>query len=136
MKIIKKLMPVLMIGVLSIGGLTGCAINEGKKTGKGENNIAENNKAEAGVVNIYSARHYDSDKKINEEFEKETGIKVNVVEGKAPELIERLEREGESSEADLFITVDGGVLNTAKAIVAGEGDVAIMNTYYILVWNV
>ena len=47
-------------------------------------------------------------------FTKETGIKVNVVEGKAPELIERLKREGESTPADLFVTVDGGILNSAK----------------------
>lgn len=67
------------------------------------------------VVNIYSARHYESDEKIYKEFEKETGIKVNIVQGKAEELIERIEREGQNTQADLFITVDGGILNTAKS---------------------
>ena len=67
------------------------------------------------VVNIYSARHYESDEKIYEDFEAETGIKVNIVQGKAEELIERIEREGQNTQADLFITVDGGILNTAKA---------------------
>lgn len=67
------------------------------------------------VVNIYSARHYESDQKIYDEFEKETGIKVNIVQGKAEELIERIEREGQNTQADLFITVDGGILNTAKS---------------------
>ena len=67
------------------------------------------------VVNIYSARHYESDNALYALFEKQTGIKVNVVSGKAPELIERIKREGDATSADLFITVDGGVLHTAKA---------------------
>ena len=66
------------------------------------------------VVNLYSARLYESDKALYEQFTKQTGIRVNVVSGKAPELIERIRREGEDTQADVFITVDGGVLNTAK----------------------
>ena len=66
------------------------------------------------IVNIFTARHYESDKELYEEFKKETGISVNVVSGKAPELIERIKREGENTQADLFITVDGGILGTAK----------------------
>jgi iron(III) transport system substrate-binding protein len=67
------------------------------------------------VVNIYSARHYESDKELYALFQEQTGIKVNVVSANAPELIERIKREGSSTEADLFITVDGGVLYSAKA---------------------
>ena len=67
-----------------------------------------------GSVNLYSARHYESDKALYAIFEKETGIKVNVVSANAPELIERIKREGEATSADLFLTVDGGVLNTAR----------------------
>jgi iron(III) transport system substrate-binding protein len=39
---------------------------------------------------------------------------VNLVDGKAEELIERLKREAANTQADLFMTVDGGILNTAK----------------------
>lgn len=67
-----------------------------------------------GEVNIYTARHYDVDGELYAKFTEQTGIKVNLVEGTAPELIERIEREGASTAADLFITVDGGILNTAK----------------------
>ncbi|MDL2284186.1 Fe(3+) ABC transporter substrate-binding protein [Oxalobacter sp. OttesenSCG-928-P03] len=70
--------------------------------------------AAEGVVNLYSARHYESDRALYEQFTKETGIRVNVVSGKAPELIERIRREGENTQADVFITVDGGVLHTAR----------------------
>ena len=36
-----------------------------------------------GVVNVYSARHYDSDVQLYEKFTAKTGIKVNVVSGKS-----------------------------------------------------
>jgi iron(III) transport system substrate-binding protein len=66
------------------------------------------------VVNVYTARHYAVDDVLYAEFTKNTGIKVNVVKGTAEELIERIKREGQSTPADLFITVDGGILNNAK----------------------
>ncbi|MDR1487592.1 MAG: Fe(3+) ABC transporter substrate-binding protein [Deltaproteobacteria bacterium] len=66
------------------------------------------------IVNVYSGRHYETDKALYALFEEQTGIKVNVVSAGAPELIERIKREGAATEADVFITVDGGVLNTAK----------------------
>ena len=46
----------------------------------------------------------------NMQFEKKTGIKVNVVKANADELIQRMKNEGENSPADLFITVDVGKL--------------------------
>ncbi|CAM3079430.1 Fe(3+) ABC transporter substrate-binding protein [Streptobacillus ratti] len=69
----------------------------------------------SGVVNVYTSRHYDSDKSIYLEFEKETGIKVNVVQNSdVSALIKRLELEGKSTDADVFITVGVGDLYTAK----------------------
>lgn len=66
------------------------------------------------VVNIYTARNYEVDDELYTKFSQKTGIKVNVVKGKAEELIERIKREGASTQADVFITVDGGILNNAK----------------------
>lgn len=66
------------------------------------------------VVNLYTARHNDGMQQLYDRFEQETGIKVNVVSGKAPELIERIQQEGGSTPADLFFTVDGGMLYNAK----------------------
>lgn len=57
------------------------------------------------VVNVYSSRHYDVDKEIYDRFEKDTGIEINVVEGKADELIERVKREKSNPAADVFLTV-------------------------------
>ena len=62
------------------------------------------------IVNIYSQRHYDVDQLQYDNFEKETGIKVNVLKSNADELLQRMKNEGESSPADLFITVDVGKL--------------------------
>jgi iron(III) transport system substrate-binding protein len=70
--------------------------------------------AVAQEVNIYTHRHYEVDQQIFDRFEKETGIKVNVVKAGADELMVRLENEGEKSPADLLITVDAGRLVLAK----------------------
>lgn len=70
--------------------------------------------AQSGVVNLYSARHYDTDNALYESFTKKTGIKVNLVEAKAEELIERIKSEGANSPADLIVTVDAGNLWRAK----------------------
>ncbi|PSM51333.1 iron(III) ABC transporter, periplasmic iron-binding protein [Campylobacter blaseri] len=66
------------------------------------------------VVNIYTSRHYDSDKIVYEMFTKETGIKVNVVQDKVDPLIKKLELEGKDTTADVFMTVGFGDLYKAK----------------------
>lgn len=62
------------------------------------------------VLNLYSARHYDTDQRLYESFTEKTGIKVNLVEAKADALLERIKSEGANSPADVFITVDAGRL--------------------------
>jgi iron(III) transport system substrate-binding protein len=71
----------------------------------------------AGEVNVYSSRHYKADQELYKAFEKRTGIKVNVVQGKANALYERLKREGRNSPADILIAADAG--NLARAQAAG-----------------
>ena len=61
-------------------------------------------------INIYSQRHYEVDRIQYENFEKLTGIKVNVIKAGADELLERLKNEGKNTPADLFVTVDAGKL--------------------------
>ena len=62
------------------------------------------------VVNIYSARHYDSDETLFTLFTEQTGIEVNKIESGASELIERIRSEGENTPADVLITVDASNL--------------------------
>ena len=69
----------------------------------------------ANEVNIFSARHYDSDVQLYQKFTAKTGIKVNVVSGKDGALLKRIVEEGKDSKADLYITADAGKLGAAKA---------------------
>jgi iron(III) transport system substrate-binding protein len=66
--------------------------------------------AQANVVNVYSARHYASDEELYSRFTEQTGIRVNVIEANADELIERIRSEGRNSPADVIVTVDAGRL--------------------------
>lgn len=65
---------------------------------------------DAGVVNVYSARHYDADAAIFKAFTAETGIAVQTLEAPGDQLIARLKAEGAESPADVIITVDSGNL--------------------------
>ncbi|MET0262880.1 MAG: Fe(3+) ABC transporter substrate-binding protein [Rariglobus sp.] len=71
--------------------------------------------SQASEVNLYSHRHYEIDKQIFADFTAATGIKVNVVQASADQLIERLKAEGDNSPADVLFTVDAGRLERAKA---------------------
>jgi iron(III) transport system substrate-binding protein len=94
----------LGLGAAACGGESG----EGAPARDGE---------EAGVVNVYSHRHYDADRELFRRFTESTGIEVNVVTASADELITRLRNEGSATPADVLITVDAGRLDRA----AGEG---------------
>ena len=69
----------------------------------------------ANEVNIFSARHYDSDVQLYEKFTNKTGIKVNVISGKSGALEKRIIEEGADSKADLYITADAGRLGAFDA---------------------
>ena len=76
-----------------------------------ENKTADSSNGE---VNLYSSRHYDTDQALYDNFTESTGIKVNLIEAGADELIARIKSEGVSSPADLLITVDAGRLWRAE----------------------
>jgi len=69
----------------------------------------------ANEVNVFSARHYDSDIQLYEKFTAKTGIKVNIVSGKDKALQKRISEEGKDCVADLYITADAGRLGTFQA---------------------
>lgn len=101
----KKLLALTLTAVVSMGVLAGCGQKnqeaKAEETGSGEK-----------IVNVYSSRHYDIDKQLFKDFESDTGIKVNLVDGKSDELIERMAREGDNTSADVFLTV--GAENIAQ----------------------
>ncbi len=93
--------------------LSSCGSNTNEN---GEETAAPLNQEEAikdaGIVTVYSHRHYDVDKKIFADFEEKTGIKVMVKEDKASKLIELIAQKGD--DADVLITVDVARLEQAR----------------------
>jgi len=55
---------------------------------------------------IYNGRSHYGTEQVFHDFEAETGIEVALRGGTAPELFERLRREGEDTPADLLVTTD------------------------------
>jgi iron(III) transport system substrate-binding protein len=72
--------------------------------------------AQEKVLNLYSARHYQTDEALYSNFTKQTGIKINRIEAKEDELLERIRNEGANSPADVFITVDAARLAKADEL--------------------
>ena len=67
-----------------------------------------------GELNLYSSRHYDTDERLYSDFTDATGITINRIEGKADELLARMQAEGANSPADILLTVDTSRLQRAK----------------------
>ena len=63
---------------------------------------------------VYNGRSQYGDEPSFKAFEDETGLKVELRGGTAPELYERLRREGDATEADLLVTTDLANLWRAK----------------------
>lgn len=116
----KKLVTLGFIFILALVAMVGCGKTEEKPAEETEptSETAEPEVTEEvvdpGVVNLYTSRHYDTDDALYSIFTEETGIKVNVIQGKGDELMERLDREAEATEADVFVTADAGNLARLK----------------------
>ncbi|MYN01904.1 extracellular solute-binding protein [Pseudoduganella sp. DS3] len=72
--------------------------------------------AQAQVLNLYSARHYQTDQALYDNFTKQTGIKINRIEAGENELLERIKNEGANSPADVLLTVDAARLAKADEL--------------------
>ena len=66
--------------------------------------------AQEQAVNLYSARHYQTDEKLYSDFTKATGIKVNRVDADDAGILARLKAEGAASPADVILLVDAARL--------------------------
>ena len=95
--------------VVAVTMMVSCGGNQPVEEG------VESSVTDSKELTLYTHRHYETDKKVFSDFEKQTGIKVNVVKASADELIQKMESEGSQSPADVLITVDAGRLVRAKA---------------------
>lgn len=66
------------------------------------------------VLNLYSARHYQTDEALYADFTKQTGIKINRIELGDEPLLQRLKTEGANSPADIVLLVDAARLWRAQ----------------------
>lgn len=101
----------LSVAAVSLAALVACGQSPAGPAKPGEaspESVAA--PADDRMINIYSARHYDLDKVLYAKFEEATGIKVNVRELGAPELLETMKAEGKDSPADVIIVSDAGAL--------------------------
>ena len=67
------------------------------------------------VLNLYSARHYQTDEVMYDTFTKTTGIKINRVDADDAGIVARLKAEGASSPADVILLVDAARMASADA---------------------
>ena len=62
------------------------------------------------VLNLYSARHYQTDEALYANFTKATGITINRVDADDAGILARLKSEGTASPADVILLVDAARL--------------------------
>ena len=68
------------------------------------------------ILNLYSARHYQTDEALYANFTKATGIKINRIEAGDEQLIDRLKTEGANSPADVILMVDAARLWSSQQL--------------------
>jgi iron(III) transport system substrate-binding protein len=66
--------------------------------------------AQEKVLNLYSARHYQTDEALYTNFTQATGIRINRVEADDAGILARLKAEGTASPADVILLVDAARL--------------------------
>jgi len=67
------------------------------------------------VLNLYSARHYQTDEVMYDTFTRTTGIKINRVDADDAGIVARLRAEGSASPADVVLLVDAARLAAADS---------------------
>jgi iron(III) transport system substrate-binding protein len=70
--------------------------------------------AQQAVLNLYSARHYQTDEALYRNFTEQTGIRINRIELGDEPLLQRLKSEGANSPADVVLLVDAARLWRAQ----------------------
>jgi iron(III) transport system substrate-binding protein len=66
--------------------------------------------AQQPVVNLYSARHYQTDEALYDNFTRATGIKIARIDADDAGILARLKTEGAASPADVILLVDAARL--------------------------
>lgn len=70
--------------------------------------------AQEKVLNLYSARHYQTDQALFDAFTQKTGVRIQRIEAGDEALLERLRNEGRNSPADVVLLADAARLWKAQ----------------------
>ncbi len=76
--------------------------------------VPDSGQAQQPELNLYSARHYQTDEALYATFTKQTGIRINRLELGDEPLLQRLRSEGANSPADVVLLVDAARLWRAQ----------------------
>ncbi len=68
------------------------------------------------TLNLYSARHYNTDEALYGNFADQSGVKINRIDAEPDPLLERLRAEGDKSPCDVLITTDAGRIERARQL--------------------
>jgi len=102
-----NLRPLLAFAAAAVLGLAAC----GREDAQAPSGQAEQ---VGGVLNLYTARHYDADRQLYDGFARRTGVDVRTIDGNAALLVERMRAEGAASPADVVLMADAGALWRAQ----------------------
>jgi iron(III) transport system substrate-binding protein len=102
-----KLRPLSALLAALVLGFSACSREEEQPAAAGADQVG-------GVLNLYTARHYDADAQLYDGFERRTGVRVRAISNKAELLVERMRAEGASSPADVVLMADAGALWRAQ----------------------
>jgi len=106
-KLLSKAILIVSVFILSmVIILSGCM----PKISSVEKDIDDSMAEEPKKLTIYSGRQEKFIIPMVERFEQQTGIKVNLISGKATEYAHRIVEEGRNTQADVFLSNDAGVL--------------------------
>ena len=65
-------------------------------------------------LNVYTHRHYFTDKQLFKTFEEQSGIKINVTKLDSSEILREIQSDGKDTDADVLVTVDAARLVYAQ----------------------
>lgn len=110
-RIRRRWIVVAAIVVAALLALAGCgggsaAGQGGNTSGSGPLEVNTAGIKFADTLVVYNGRSQYGDEKIFRDFEAKTGVKIELRGGTAPELFQRLQREGKDTPADLLVTTD------------------------------
>jgi len=124
MKIKKRWLVLTLVAMMAIS-MIGCGSSKTEKAEEGT--AAETQKGiseEENVLVVYTARSEELNKAVISEFERETGIKVELVTAGTGELLKRAESEKDNPLGDIFWVADRTMLASSEHLfmeyVSGE----------------